>query len=82
MEDFARDLWIYIWDSGLDFRSHIKSFYSDLKDISIEPKSELIYWIAYAVASKTGKLPDHLHSRMIFANNEWVKKYLELVGGN
>lgn len=83
MNEFSRDLWIHIWDSGVDVRRHIKSYYSDLKDCEIEPRGDLlIYGLAYALACLTGRLPDHLHNRMIFANNEWVKKYIELVGGN
>lgn len=83
MDDFARELWIYIWDCGLDLRQYIKEtilMYVELKNIEVENKAEeIICSLAYNISYLTNeKLPDHLHARMIMNNNEWVKKYISL----
>lgn len=78
MDEFKKELWDYIWDSGVDLRREVKEFYSSLRDSLLEHNdSSILYHMAFSLCCLTKKrLPDHLHSRMILACNEWSKKYI------
>lgn len=81
MDEFKKELWAYIWECGVDVRRYIKTFYTDLRDSSLEHNdSSILYNLAYELAClNKGRLPDHLHNRMLLSSNEWSKKYIEFL---
>jgi len=83
MNTFAGELWSYIYDCGIDLRSHVKTLYIDLIDSEIEVHNEdILFYTAFTLSQLTkGQLPDHIHNRMVFSDNIWAKRYVEYLSG-
>lgn len=62
--------------------AYSKQKYTTFKNTFSNNISVMVYKIALHLAERIGKLPDHLHARMVMSldNNIFIKKYIDKFG--